>query len=119
MDIPIYYDPMIAKLVVTADNREMAIKKMLRAIDEYQITGITTTLGFCKFVLNHEAFTSGNFDTKFVDRYFKPEFLNTSTEEDEQIAGALATMLMESEQGQQQSAKKPSKSASKWKSRLK
>ena len=57
---------------------ERAIEKTIRAIDEYEITGLETTLGFCKFVMNHEAFRSGNFDTKFVEKYFKPELLEGS-----------------------------------------
>lgn len=89
MDIPIYYDPMIAKLIVHADTREAAIAKMLRAIDEYEIVGIQTTLPFCKFVLHHEAFTSGNFDTQFVQKYFKPEYLAAEWTEDEEIIAAL------------------------------
>ena len=75
MAIPFYYDPMIAKMICTAETRELAIEKMIRAIDEYQITGVETTLGFCRFVMTHEAFRSGNFDTKFVEKYFKPEML--------------------------------------------
>jgi propionyl-CoA carboxylase alpha chain len=74
MDIPFYYDPMIAKLICRAENRDAAIQKMIRAIDEYEITGLETTLGFCRFVMNHEAFRSGNFDTRFVENYFKPEW---------------------------------------------
>ncbi|MDX5422800.1 MAG: acetyl-CoA carboxylase biotin carboxylase subunit, partial [Hymenobacteraceae bacterium] len=70
MDIPIYYDPMIAKLVTFGKDRQEAIDKMLRAIDEYQITGIETTLPFGKYVLQHEAFVSGNFDTKFIERHY-------------------------------------------------
>jgi acetyl-CoA carboxylase, biotin carboxylase subunit len=96
MDIPIYYDPMIAKLVTFGKDRQEAIEKMLRAIDEYQITGIETTLPFGKFVLNHEAFVSGNFDTKFIERYFSAEDLKPKpTEEAETIAVALAAMLMQ------------------------
>ena len=96
MDIPIYYDPMIAKLVTFGKDRQEAIGKMLRAIDEYQITGIETTLPFGKFVLQHEAFVSGNFDTKFIERYFTPEDLKPQpTEAEESIAVALAAMLMQ------------------------
>ncbi|MEJ7645763.1 MAG: acetyl-CoA carboxylase biotin carboxylase subunit [Chryseolinea sp.] len=73
MAIPYYYDPMLAKLICYADNRSEAIEKMIRAIDEYQVTGLQTTLGFCKFVMQHEAFRSGDFDTRFVERYFKPD----------------------------------------------
>lgn len=95
MDIPIYYDPMIAKLITYADTREQAIAKMIRAIDEYEITGIETTLPFCKYVLQHDAFTSGMFDTHFVNKYFTPEVLKNETDKDsELIAALLATKLM-------------------------
>jgi propionyl-CoA carboxylase alpha chain len=95
MDIPIYYDPMIAKLIVHAEDRNKAIAKMLRAIEEYQITGIQTTLGFCTYVLNHEAFISGQFDTKFVEKYFAPEVLQSANRpEEERVAAALAAFLL-------------------------
>jgi len=71
MDIPIYYDPMIAKLVVWGKTREEAINRTIKAIDEYQISGLKTTLDFGKFVLKHEAFRSGNFDTNFIKHYFE------------------------------------------------
>jgi propionyl-CoA carboxylase alpha chain len=100
MDIPIYYDPMIAKLIVHAEDRNKAIAKMLRAIEEYQITGIQTTLGFCTYVLNHEAFISGQFDTKFVEKYFTPEVLqSTNRPEEERVAAALAAFLLEQGNG--------------------
>lgn len=83
MDIPIYYDPMIAKLITHHENREKAINRMIAAIEDYQITGIETTLPFCKFVLEHEAFTSGDFDTKFVEKYFTPEKLDIKWNEEE------------------------------------
>ena len=95
MDIPIYYDPMIAKLVTFGKDRQEAIDKMVRAIDEYQITGIETTLPFGKFVLQHEAFVSGNFDTKFIERYFTPEVLAPQHEEEvDEIAAVLAAILV-------------------------
>ena len=75
MDIPIYYDPMIAKLIVHGANRTEAIQRMIRAIDEYKISGVQTTLEFCKFVMQHPAFVSGKFDTHFVAQHFKPEML--------------------------------------------
>ncbi len=94
MQIPIYYDPMIAKLVTWGSNRQEARLRMLRAIEEYQITGIATTLPFGRFVLEHEAFISGQFDTKFVEKYFKPELLQAqATAEEEQMAAALAVLL--------------------------
>ncbi|MFC6999837.1 acetyl-CoA carboxylase biotin carboxylase subunit [Rufibacter roseus] len=95
MEIPIYYDPMIAKLVTFGKNREEAIEKMIRAIDEYHITGIETTLSFGRFVMQHEAFRSGNFDTKFIERYFKdPSVLKSSpAPEEEELAAVLAALF--------------------------
>lgn len=89
MDIPVFYDPMIAKLIVHAPNREAAIQKMIRAIDEYQIVGVKNTLDFCRFVLLHPAFASGNFDTHFVQKYFTPKELIHNSNDDEIVAGLL------------------------------
>jgi acetyl-CoA carboxylase biotin carboxylase subunit len=94
MEIPIYYDPMIAKLITYGKNRTEAIERMIRAIDEYQITGIVTTLGFGKFVMQHEAFTSGNFDTHFVKKYFTPDVLNTDDEHEAKIAAIIMEKLL-------------------------
>lgn len=94
MEIPYYYDPMIAKLITHAGTRADAIQKMIRAIGEYHVTGIATTLGFCEFVMRHDAFTSGNFDTRFVENFFKPEVLLHGNDlEEEKIAAALAAYL--------------------------
>jgi acetyl-CoA carboxylase biotin carboxylase subunit len=93
MDIPIYYDPMIAKLITFGKDREEAIFRMIRAIDEYEITGIETTLGFGKFVMQHSAFISGNFDTHFVAKYYNPDEELTVNKEEAEIAALLATKL--------------------------
>jgi propionyl-CoA carboxylase alpha chain len=83
MEIPIYYDPMIAKLVVWAKTRNEAIDRAIKAIDDYQISGVKTTLDFGKFVLKHEAFRSGKFDTNFVKEHFSsPELLKDAMEEE-------------------------------------
>lgn len=88
--IPLMYDPMIAKLVVYADNREAAIEKTIQAIDDYEIAGFSTTMGFCKFVLNHEEFRNGNFTINFVGDYYKPEYLKqTLSTELEPMVAAL------------------------------
>ncbi|WP_192350158.1 acetyl/propionyl/methylcrotonyl-CoA carboxylase subunit alpha [Algoriphagus sp. Y33] len=91
MDIPIYYDPMIAKLITHAEDRTSAIEKMVRAIEDYKIVGIQTTLGFCKFAITHPAFVSGSFDTKFVENYFNPEVLADEFSDSElELISALA-----------------------------
>lgn len=89
MEIPIYYDPMIAKLITYGADREEAIQKMTRAIDEYQITGVETTLPFCRFVMKHPEFTSGNFDTNFVNIHFKPQMLNQEIDHESAVLAAF------------------------------
>jgi len=98
MEIPIYYDPMIAKLITFGKDRHEAIQRMVRAIDEYRITGITTTLGFGKFVMLHEAFTSGKFDTHFVKKYFTPGSLENESEDEALIAALVMEKLLSERQ---------------------
>jgi acetyl/propionyl-CoA carboxylase alpha subunit len=97
-EIPIFYDPMIAKLITFGKNREEAIVKMCRAIDEYDITGIKTTLSFGKFVMQHEAFKSGNFDTHFVNKYFAAETTDEIDSQQALIAALLAFDVLENTQ---------------------
>ncbi|MDP4597022.1 MAG: acetyl-CoA carboxylase biotin carboxylase subunit [Crocinitomicaceae bacterium] len=94
MEIPIYYDPMIAKLVVWGKTREEAIDRCLTAIDNYQISGVKTTLDFGKFVLKHPAFRSGHFDTNFVKTHFSdPALLKDAMQEEERaLVYALDTI---------------------------
>jgi acetyl-CoA carboxylase biotin carboxylase subunit len=95
MQIPIYYDPMIAKLITFGKDREEARLRMIRAINDYHISGVETTLPFCNFVMQHEAFISGNFDTHFVKHYFKPDSLKpVMTEEENEIAAIAASIAM-------------------------
>jgi acetyl-CoA carboxylase, biotin carboxylase subunit len=94
MTIPVQYDPLLAKLIVYAETRELAMDKMVRAIADYEITGVATTLGFGAFVMKHEAFRSGNFNTRFIENYFKPEYLQQQADEDvEKVVAALAVTL--------------------------
>jgi len=99
MAIPIYYDPMIAKLCAWGKDREEAIGRMLRAIDEYKINGIATTLPFCAFTLQHPDFLGGKFTTKFVDQYFSPEKLDEMAgegrKEVEEAAALLVAKIMQ------------------------
>jgi acetyl-CoA carboxylase biotin carboxylase subunit len=93
MEIPIYYDPMIAKLITYGQNRNEAIQRMIRAIDEYQITGIKTTLEFGRFVMEHEAFNSGKFDTHFVSKYFNTESFKQADDADEALIAAITAAM--------------------------
>ena len=93
MQIPIYYDPMLAKLITYGQTREEAIQKMREAILQYKVEGVSTTLPFGKFVMEHEAFTSGNFDTHFVKKYYNPQLLLQTTEQEAEIAAKIAWQL--------------------------
>lgn len=100
MDIPIYYDPMIAKLVVWGENRMDAIEKTIKAIDDYQISGLKTTLDFGKYVLKHEAFRSGDFDTNFVKQYFSNPLVikDAMQEENEALLASVESIWNQIEQ---------------------
>ncbi|MFZ9981988.1 MAG: acetyl-CoA carboxylase biotin carboxylase subunit [Cyclobacteriaceae bacterium] len=93
-DVPVFYDPMLAKLICHAESRELAIEKMIRALDDYKVSGVSTTISFCRFAVNHPAFRSGVFDTHFVARYFTPELLQSGNtpEQIQKIAVAIAAL---------------------------
>jgi acetyl-CoA carboxylase, biotin carboxylase subunit len=115
MDIPIYYDPMISKLITWGATRQEAINRMIRAIDEYRITGVSTTLAFCRFVLRHDAFTSGNFDTGFIKAHFKPEMLADVQKDEAELAAMLAGHWAGNSGAAAVAAAHPSLTASRWK----
>ena len=91
--VPMYYDPMISKVTTWAPTRTEAIDRMNRALGEYDIAGVETTIPFCRFVMQHEAFRSGNFSTRFIERYFTPDVL-TAVSDDTKTAAALAAPLL-------------------------
>jgi len=90
MEVPIYYDPMLAKLITYGKTREEAIERMLQAINNYEVRGVSTTLPFGKFVFEHEAFRSGNFDTHFVKKYYSAEKLESQTRNEAELAALVA-----------------------------
>jgi acetyl-CoA carboxylase biotin carboxylase subunit len=90
MDVPIYYDPMLSKLVTYGKTREEAIELMIKAIDHYHVEGVATTLPFGKFVMEHEAFRSGDFDTGFVKAYYNPEQMKANLDTEAEIAAMIA-----------------------------
>ena len=117
MDIPIYYDPMIAKLVVHAENREAAIEKMKYAIDNYKIEGVANTLAFGKMVMEHEAFRSGNFDTHFVKKYHQPNKSQKINEAEAEIAAFVAAKMLEQYKNKARANANMSNSNGNWKNR--
>ena len=98
MEIPIYYDPMISKLMTYGKDRDEAIQLMIHAIDNYLIEGVETTLAFGKFVCEHPAFKQGNFDTHFVNSFYDTEVLKNIKKKEAQLAALIALKLYQKEQ---------------------
>jgi acetyl-CoA carboxylase biotin carboxylase subunit len=113
-EVPIYYDPMIAKLITWGENRVEAILRMRRALREYQVRGIKTNIAFNQWIVRHSRFMSGDFNTGFIDE----EYRATDGEEvlpHKEIAlasAAIAALHREQEQNLgllEQGATEPSK----------
>jgi acetyl-CoA carboxylase biotin carboxylase subunit len=118
MDIPIFYDPMIAKLIAWGADREEARERLIRAIDEYRVTGIRTTLPFGKWALQQAPFIEGKFDTNFIAKYFTPQSLENKDETIARAAAILAAQLWQTAGAQAAAQNGVAKtSASKWKQR--
>jgi propionyl-CoA carboxylase alpha chain len=83
---------MISKLITWGRTRGEAISRMERALAEYDVAGVQTTIPFCHFVMTHEAFRSGDFSTHFVPQHFDADVLTLDDPEAEQAA-ALAAVL--------------------------
>lgn len=90
MDVPIYYDPMLAKLITYAETREEAIEVMIEAIDNYKVKGISTTLPFGKFVMEHDAFREGHFDTNFVKNFYSSDLIKEEYKDEAEVAAYVA-----------------------------
>jgi acetyl-CoA carboxylase biotin carboxylase subunit len=75
-EIPIYYDPLVGKLIVWAEDRETAIRRARRALEEYQIDGVTTNVEFLLWVMSENAFEDGTYHTKYIEGHFDPAALH-------------------------------------------
>jgi propionyl-CoA carboxylase alpha chain len=115
MAIPIYYDPMIAKLIVHAPTRIEAIQKMKKAIQDYKIEGVITTMPFGSFVMDHDAFVSGKFDTHFVKSYYTPELIREKQKANAEAAALVALRFWQSDRNK---LKAVAHSSTSWKRRL-
>lgn len=93
MEVSVFYDPLIGKLIAYGQNRPGAISHLLRAIKKFDIKGIETTLSFGKFVCEHPHFISGDFDTHFIEKYFRTEDITAYYAEDARLAGKIALSL--------------------------
>jgi propionyl-CoA carboxylase alpha chain len=88
---------------------------MVRAIDDFKITGCETTLPFCRWAIQHEAFVSGNFDTHFVKKYFTPEVLKQESDDEMEIAAMAAVHAYLRSSANAPSIVSSSQKRSKWK----
>jgi acetyl-CoA carboxylase biotin carboxylase subunit len=91
-EVPVHYDPLISKLVVRAESRDEAIRRMRRAVSEYTVVGIETTLPFFARVLRHPAFVSGDIDTSFVETAFADPEPGRAESEGVEVAVAAAAI---------------------------
>ena len=117
-EIPLYYDPMISKLSTWGSNRKEAIARMSRALEEYQIAGVPTTIPFCHFVMNHESFVSGRFSTHFVADHFTPEVLHTPDPDLESSLAMAAVLFVDANSPTKNGSPVPTEAVepSRWKS---
>lgn len=96
-DVPIYYDPMLAKVIAWGKNREEAIVRMKRALSEYQICGVTTNISLFKWILNQNEFEDGTFDINFLENKFLPlvpnKWRNSDSEELINVVAAIAAIM--------------------------
>jgi propionyl-CoA carboxylase alpha chain len=93
--VPVYYDPMISKLTAWGRTRAAAIDRMDRALSEYDVAGVETTIPFCRFVMQHEAFRSGDFNTGFVRDHFTPDVLAPAPETARAAAVAAGLLALD------------------------
>ncbi|WP_263784767.1 acetyl-CoA carboxylase biotin carboxylase subunit [Salinibacter grassmerensis] len=91
-EVLIHYDPMISKLTTWGRDRTAAIDRMIRALDEYEVASMATTIPFCRFAMEHEGFRNGEFTTHFVDEEFDPSALELEDPGRDELAALAATL---------------------------
>jgi len=91
-DIPIYYDPMLCKIIVWAENRSEAIRRARRALREFRADGVRTNVDFLLWALCEPDFASGDYDTHYVETHFDPEKLR-AREDDHDLATIAASIV--------------------------
>jgi acetyl-CoA carboxylase biotin carboxylase subunit len=111
--VPVFYDPMLSKLIVHGQDREQAIARMRRALAEYRVEGIMTTIPFFTFIMNDPEFQAGRFDTGFIDRILPEiDFARRPTDERHVDAAIAAAAILAFEEAQ--NLQLPADTASGW-----
>jgi acetyl-CoA carboxylase biotin carboxylase subunit len=116
-EVPIHYDPMISKLVAWGADRAQAIARMRRALQEYEVVGIKTSVPFFRWMLEQPDFAAARFDTTYLDRVLKSRqgepFLPAGVEEEE--VATIAAALFAATRAFREPAPVPAERASRWK----
>jgi acetyl-CoA carboxylase biotin carboxylase subunit len=119
-EVPIYYDPLVAKLCVWAETRDAAIQRLARVLNEYVVEGISTTLPFFRAVVHSEEFRRGDFDTGFIDRFLNSkkvslEFRDNDEDTTLKDIAAIAAILHSRASSPRQDSATPAQIESRWK----
>jgi acetyl-CoA carboxylase, biotin carboxylase subunit len=109
-NVPVFYDPMLSKLACHAATRRETIARMKRALIEYRVEGIETTIPFFTALMDHADFLKGNFDTGFIDRNLA-ELTRERGENGHVDAAIAAAAILAFEESQQIRLPEPDKSA--------
>ncbi len=111
--VPVFYDPMLSKLIVHGSSRDEAIARMRRALTEYRVEGIMTTIPFFTFIMNHPDFAAARFDTGFIDRILPDiDFAHRPAVEQDVDAAIAAAAIIAFEESQ--NVKLPEDTQSRW-----
>jgi len=115
--VPIEYDPLLAKLVVWGSDRAEAVARLRRALEEYEVFGIQTTIPFFRNVLDHPDFLAGRIDTGFIDRALTEGIMDDGNPSAEEVSVALLAAALDAAKRSPNGASTPaSDAANKWKS---
>lgn len=91
--VGVHYDPLLAKVTVWGDSRKDALARMTRALNDFAIVGVETTIPFCRFVLQHKIFVQGNHHTQLINEAFIASYLEHSNRDGSEIAAIVAATL--------------------------
>lgn len=113
-NVPLDYDPLLAKLAVWAETREMATARMKRALSEYHVGGITTNIGYFQQILDDEVFQSGRLHTGFIEEFFTRRTAISRLDPEAEAVAALAAATYTASQKQGSATAGPAGAPSRW-----
>jgi acetyl-CoA carboxylase biotin carboxylase subunit len=107
MQVPLFYDPLLSKLIVWGRDRGQAIARLSRALDEYHIMGVRTTLPFARWLMQQPRFIAGDFSTDFIAEEWDRRKKTAITDEPAQVAAIVGTLLMQEQQETEKARRQP------------